>query len=217
MKNMSNEITQKEILFMQNAIGEEKYLKRQEAFIHWLNRFSILAKEQKVIDGNFFFRVENKCEETGILINYLYWNLFKQYIKEHLKTISVNDRINHYKIAAASEFIVMMHFPFVDKQGKGINLVNAKFASFIALQFLFNWNLDKDLDSKTIKALSDENDTVTMDFFEEHEQWLCYHGKDNNCVIFSNMQTMRLLHYWFSQPKNIAIDFGSSLATESGF
>lgn len=55
-----------------------------------------------------------------------------------------------------------------------------------------------------------------MKFFEEHEKWLMTHGKDHQCVIFSNMQTMRLLHYWLQNPKNEIKEFDNPV-TETGY
>ncbi len=195
-------ISEEEILFLSDKVNKEKFLKRQKEFSFWTNSFITAAKGKNIFPVNARLLQDMNVEEMALYLNYFYWQMIEEFVKKVLRDGTNGDiRINHYKIAATIEFIVMKYLPFEDDKGIPLKDLNADFAFHIALQILFSWNLEKDkIDSLAIKELLTDN-KPTLDFIEEHKTWLRHYSIANQFIILSNMQTLRLFHYWFRDPK----------------
>lgn len=204
MSNRKVQISEEELVQLSQKVGAEKFLKRQKEFVYWLNSFIETAKNKNSFPPNSRLLQEMNVEEMGFYLNYFYWQWTEDFVKKVLRDGAIQEdvRVNHYKIAATIEFVVMKYLPFEDEKGEPIRELNAEFAFHIALQILFAWNLEKEkIDPAVIKELL-INNKPTKEFIDEHKTWLKYHAIANQFIIFSNMQTMRLFHYWFREPKD---------------
>lgn len=192
-----------EVIFsLASRVGHHKFLKRQNDFVFWLNSFISSAKSKGILKNNDRLMQNMEVKEMALYLNYHYWNIIEHFVKKHLQEgHSEPKRVNHYKIAATIEFIVMTYLPFENEDNLPLPAANVGLAFHISLQILFAWNLEKDnITSTVIKELL-MNNKPTKDFIEEHKTWLQHHANSSQFVIFSNMQTMRLFHYWFREPK----------------
>lgn len=196
-------ISEEELLNLSNKVGTDKFLKRQKEFLYWINSFIEPAKAKGSLPAGYRFIQDMNVQEIALYLNFFYWQWIESYVKKVLIDSSNGDvRVNNYKIAATIEFVVMKYLPFEDSNGEPLMELNADLAFHIALQFLFAWNLEQDNISVTVIKELLTNNKPTKEFLDEHKKWLRYHASGNQIVIFSNMQTMRLLHYWFRDPKD---------------
>ena len=197
-------ISPDEILLLSEKVGENKFLKRHHVFTKWISGFIEVAKSKEVFPRNARLLNGQTPKEMGLYLNYFYWRLIEEFVRPNLKLLPEGSiKVNHYKIAAATEYIVMKYLPFEDDIGNPITTLNADFAFHIALQILFSWNINKDkIEVSVIRDLIINNEP-TEKFITEHKTWLnCGHVTASQYIIFSNMQTMRLFHYWFRSPKD---------------
>ncbi len=183
---------------MSDMVGESKFIARYENFREWLSSFMETVQKNGIFAKQIRLKNKMTTEEMAMYLNYAYWDKVTDFVKPHLKdTKSKKVRINHYKIAATLEYIIMWFTPFVDEHNDPADELNCDFAFHLSLQILFAWNLEKDkIDLEKLRKFM-KNDGPTREFIEEHKIWLRYHCENNPYLIFSNMQTMRLFHYWF--------------------
>ncbi|MEO8147605.1 MAG: hypothetical protein ABI723_08215 [Bacteroidia bacterium] len=203
MSNPKLEISEEELLNLSSKVGHEKFLKRQKEFVFWIDSFISTSKSKGTFPDTARLLHNMNIEEAALYLNYFYWLWTEEFVKKVLKDSTNGEvKVNHYKIAATIEFVVMKYLPFDDEKNEVLKNLNGDFAFHVALQILFAWNLEKEnIPAKVIRDLL-TNNTPTKEFILEHKTWLRHHAIAHQYVIFSNMQTMRLFHYWFRDPKD---------------
>jgi hypothetical protein len=201
-------ISQEEFTALINKMGdggELAFKKRHSECKQWIEDFISATSAYGIYPTNTRLINGYDIDKASFTLTFLYFSMVEQFVRLHLIS---GDVINHYKIASTTEFIIMKFPPFELSNGT-VNdemlKLNADFAFFVAIQIIIDWNINKtDFSISLVKNLI-ETDENTREFIAEHKAWL-----QNNLpityqsVIFSNMQTMRLLHYWLREPKDAA-------------
>lgn len=179
-----------------NKVGSFKFLRREKNYSDWVENFIKLASAKGKFPHNAHIRKNASNLEIGIALNLNYWNVLEGFVRANLLKEDGKDVIiNHYKIAATSEHIIMAYKPFVDASNNPLNSLNAEFAFYVTLQILFNWNIEtEEIDITKVITLPDKKET--KEFIQEHLSWLEHHAAGQRIIILSNMQTIRFLHYW---------------------
>lgn len=196
-KNKNIEILPEEIVLLAKKVKEEKFLKRYEAFEKWIEQFMEAGNHEKNLPDDIQLLNNMTVAEMAMFLNYFYWQTVENFVKPNFLRMNNEVRINHYQTAATIEYIIMRHQPFENTKGEPLKEVNARMALFITLQIIFTWSF-KEADKKfDFRELIEKRHL--REFITEHLAWLQYHAISHPSLIFSNMQTLRLLAYLFNE------------------
>lgn len=181
----------------------------QERLLEWEGWIAKFMEMNEANPASEYKPIPNAAE----LLNDYYWRLALNFLKPLLEFSDGESEHNlhYYKIISSSELTVMAVMPFCfteNSDKEQLKQLNAEFAWFVSISILLNWKvdnvevleyeqLDKVCSYNEIIDLDENNEPVyyTLNFMDEHIEWL----KDINTAaplpILSNSQTWRMLFF----------------------
>lgn len=154
--------------------------KRRAEIDSYLKRFKQYLLNQDLLE------IEYKSDSVN-LINDLYW----RYADEIIRLKLDSKRIQHFKIIACTELVVLIISPIQHKEPNYEKLLNSRLALFISLEILVNWH-QNDVDFKEYERVFNDDDIKQI--VEEHMNWLYQTDPNFYNPIFANGQFWRLFY-----------------------
>lgn len=160
-----------------NGATSLQKLKRQQEIAIWFERFCSRCNDE------FGLSVTHPDDAPGY-INAMYWEQMAENVRPRIiEHPGETLRADRHKIASLMELVIAHVRPLAfDGEDWAIRDLNARFAYYVGLNIIGNWNVDK---------MSDLH--VSDSFAREHVAWLRNVGKLGGNAVFSNAATWYLV------------------------